>query len=200
MNILEKNLEEIEQELKLVHEEKKKVSSAVIVSRDIDKKPYYEIKYKEINSCDYDIGYGSYDLNNVVKWLNVCFEFCNDSKTCTNDTLKQILEEIENEAMTNKEIGRKQCEGMSRAMNIIRSHMGEAENYGWIPVEERLPEVPEGLADEYCPEFNVTIKGAERTTTLKYSWDGTWFDDNGNVYNVIVWQPLPAPYKPKKQD
>lgn len=69
---------------------------------------------------------------------------------------------------------------------------------GWIPVEERLPEVPEGLADEYCPEFNVTIKGAERTTTLKYSWDGTWFDDNGNVYNVIAWQPLPAPYKPKK--
>ena len=107
--------------------------------------------------------------------------------------------------------------------DIIRSHMDEVENAeiepvskeflkdcaktakrykrnndGWIPVGERLPEVPEGLADEYCPEFNVTIKGAERTTTLKYSWDGTWFDDNGNVYNVIAWQPLPAPYKPKK--
>ena len=82
--------------------------------------------------------------------------------------------------------------------DIIHSHMDEAENDGWIPVEERLPEVPEGLADEYCPEFNVTIKGAERTTTLKYSWDGTWFDENGNVYNVIAWQPLPEPYKSKK--
>ena len=69
---------------------------------------------------------------------------------------------------------------------------------GWIPVEERLPEVPKELEDAHCPEFNVTIKGAEKATTLKYSWDGAWFDDNGNVYNVIAWQPLPEPYKPKK--
>lgn len=40
--------------------------------------------------------------------------------------LEQILEEIEHEAMTNKEIGRKQCEGMARAMNIIRSHMDDS--------------------------------------------------------------------------
>ncbi len=66
---------------------------------------------------------------------------------------------------------------------------------GWIPVEKKLPEVQEGLEDMYCPEFNVTIKGAERTTTLKYSWDGTWFDDYGTVYNVIAWQPLPERYK-----
>lgn len=71
-------------------------------------------------------------------------------------------------------------------------------NNGWIPVEDGLPEVPKELEDAHCPEFNVTIKGAEKATTLKYSWDGTWFDDNGNVYNVIAWQPLPAPYKPKK--
>ena len=68
-------------------------------------------------------------------------------------------------------------------------------NDGWIPVDERLPEVQEGLEDMYCPEFNVTIKGAEITTTLKYSWDGTWFDDYGTVYNVIAWQPLPERYK-----
>lgn len=69
---------------------------------------------------------------------------------------------------------------------------------GWIPVEERLPEVPKELEDAHCPEFNVMIKGAEKSTTLKYSWDGAWFDDSGNVYNVIAWQPLPEPYKPKK--
>lgn len=71
-------------------------------------------------------------------------------------------------------------------------------NNGWIPVEDGLPEVREGLEDMYCPEFNVTIKGAEETTTLKYSWDGTWFDDNGNIYDVIAWRSLPEPYKPKK--
>ena len=69
---------------------------------------------------------------------------------------------------------------------------------GWIPVEKKLPEVQEGLEDMYSPEFNVTIKGAERATTLKYSWYGTWFDDYGTVYNVIAWQPLPEPYRPKE--
>ena len=69
-------------------------------------------------------------------------------------------------------------------------------NDGWILVEDGLPEVPKELEDAHCPEFNVTIKGAEKATTLKYSWDGAWFDDNGNVYNVIAWQPLPEPYKP----
>lgn len=80
--------------------------------------------------------------------------------------------------------------------DIIRSHMDDEEHDGWIPVEEDLPEVPKELEDAHCPEFNVTIKGAEKATTLKYSWDGAWFDDNGNVYNVIAWQPLPEPYKP----
>ena len=46
--------------------------------------------------------------------------------------LENILEEIESEALHNSEIGRKQCEGMAMAMNIIRKHM----NDGWIPVEE----------------------------------------------------------------
>ena len=41
------------------------------------------------------------------------------------NVLEKILEGIEHEAMTNKEIGRHQCEGMARAMNIIRSHMDE---------------------------------------------------------------------------
>lgn len=68
-------------------------------------------------------------------------------------------------------------------------------NDDWIPCSEYLPEVPEGIEDDYCPEFNVTIKGADKATTLKYAPDGTWFDDSGEVYNVIAWQPLPEPYK-----
>ena len=55
--------------------------------------------------------------------------------------LEKILEEIEDEAMHNPEVGRKQCEGMVRAMNIIRTHMSGKDtdvptNGGWIPVEE----------------------------------------------------------------
>lgn len=79
----------------------------------------------------------------------------------------------------------------NRAEEIIHDHM----NDGWIPVEERLPDVPEGTEDQDCPEFNVTIKGASQSTTLKYSWDGAWFDDSGYLYNVIAWRPLPEPYR-----
>lgn len=66
---------------------------------------------------------------------------------------------------------------------------------GWIPVSERLPEVLEETEDAYCPEFNVTIKGASKATTLKYASDGTRFDDSGEVYNVIAWQLLLEVYK-----
>lgn len=112
------------------------------------------------------------------------------------NVLEKILEEIENHAIEFEFFG--VCDdyvSVGWIKEIIISHMDEVENDDWIPVEEGLPEVQEGLEDMYCPEFNVTIKGAERTTTLKYSWDGTWFDDYGTVYNVIAWQPLPEPHK-----
>lgn len=95
------------------------------------------------------------------------------------------------------------CKGMdcslcvfNKAIEIVKQ---EAEQYnnGWIPCSERLPEVPEGTEDDDCPEFNVTIKGANRAATLRCSSDGTWFDEFGHVYPVIAWQPLPAPYQPK---
>lgn len=81
------------------------------------------------------------------------------------------------------------------AADIVRSHMDEITKDDWIPVSERLPEVPEGTEDDDCPEFNVMIKGADKATTLKYSPDGTWFDDSGEVYNVEAWKPLPESYK-----
>jgi hypothetical protein len=115
------------------------------------------------------------------------------------NVLEKILEEIENHAIEFESFG--MCDdyvSVGWVKEIIRKHMDDATdtNDGWILVEDGLPEVPKELEDAHCPEFNVTIKGAEKATTLKYSWDGAWFDDNGNVYNVIAWQPLPEPYKP----
>ncbi len=121
------------------------------------------------------------------------------------NVLEKILEEIsevEKEHVTgHKVLYALGATGMATEISsIIRSHMDDVpdNDSGWIPVEERLPEVQEGLEDMYCPEFNVTIKGAKEATTLKYSWDGTWFDDNGIVYSVIAWQPLPEAYHPKQ--
>ena len=84
---------------------------------------------------------------------------------------------------------------------IIRSHMGEVAE-DWIPVEERLPEDCEEIV-----LMQVSGKMAENI----------WFDNafelatyvNGEGWilenypewenpKVITWQPLPEPYKPKK--
>ena len=118
--------------------------------------------------------------------------------------LEKILEEIENTFKENIE-NIEDENGVHHfvidsftatflAKEIIRKHM----NDGWIPVEERIPEVPDDMEDEYCPEFNVTIKGASRATTLKYSPDGAWFDDSGQVYVVIAERPLPDLYRLEK--
>lgn len=120
------------------------------------------------------------------------------------NVLEKILEEIEHEIMTNKEAGRKQCEGMVRAMNIIRSHMEEGKGTNidsksdWIPCSERLPNEIEFqetyCRNQYAAEFLVTIKGATRPTTL-YFKNNSWFDEQRDYYKVVAWQPLPAPYK-----
>lgn len=140
------------------------------------------------------------------------------------NVLEKILEEIEerrgfretlvkyekkNGTIVDAERNRCALEELDIVERIIRPHMDEVANMsgkrlideqpivyvndGWI--SEGLPEVPEGTEDDDCPEFNVTIKGADKATTLKYAPDGTWFDDSGEVYRVIAWKPLPEPYK-----
>ena len=69
----------------------------------------------------------------------------------------------------------------------------------WIPCSEREPNDDE-LNEAYCrniygSEFNVMIEGATKPTTLKYTRNGLWIDQNSKIYDVIAWQPLPAPYK-----
>lgn len=109
------------------------------------------------------------------------------------NVLEKILEEIEREAMTNKEIGRKQCEGMARAMNIIRSHMNDIPDDGWIPVGER---VPESKTHVLCCFENGAVDSLWQD--WKESGFGGYFDDDFKPMEVVAWQPLPDPYKPKK--
>ena len=95
-------------------------------------------------------------------------------------------------------IHRERYKGLCTAEEIICKHMDD----GWIPVEERLPKVSRKIEEDAdCPEYNVTIQGAEKSTTLKYSpADSTWFDDLGYVYPVIAWCPLPDPYRSERSE
>lgn len=65
--------------------EKEKVTSAEIISREIDGKPYYEIKFKKVGEDEYTIGYSSFKLDYVIKWLNDYFEFAGEAEvSCEN--------------------------------------------------------------------------------------------------------------------
>lgn len=203
MNVLEKILEELENESQLAHEEmrrcargnplqfdevkgyarameyvvdtirshmekRKKVSRARIITRKIDEKSYYEIEYKETGKDEYDVGYGSYDLNNVISWFNECFEFCGKTKVASD-------------------------------------------NGGWIPVKERLPE------DDDMRFYMCIAENHEEDLPMFCQYDreygfGFWRDiydsatlgfvdtefstnDELGYEKVVAWQPLPEPYK-----
>lgn len=112
---------------------------------------------------------------------------------------KKLIEVIETYAKDKTDIGYwyDRLWGMRMAIEIINQQPKVGE---WIPCSERLPKVPQNIDDDDCPEFNVMIKGASAATTLKYSPDGAWFDDLGQVYEVIAWMPLPEPWKGENND
>ena len=129
------------------------------------------------------------------------------------NVLEKILEEIsevEKEYVTgHKVLYALGATGMAIEISrIIHSHMDEVKdinvpsNDGWIPVEERLP--------EDCEEIVLVQVSGKMAENI-------WFDNafelatyvNGEGWilenypewenpKVIAWQPLPEPYKPKK--
>lgn len=126
------------------------------------------------------------------------------------NVLEKILEEIEEmrdimESTVAMDCFGKDCEHddctvcvCERAMEIIRSHMDDIPNDGWIPVEERLPETPkENLAFDNKPvELYLVDIGHEYP--IRAFWNGKNFVDGWSVLKAIAWRPLPEPYKPKK--
>lgn len=61
--------------------EKNKVASLEIIVRMIGNHPYYEIKYKKLGENWFTIGYGSFDIKNVEKWKEECFEIVEKKTT-----------------------------------------------------------------------------------------------------------------------
>lgn len=54
--------------------EKTKVESLDIIVTMMEDKPYYRIKYKEVGSDHFCIGYSSYRLDYVLEWKKQYFE------------------------------------------------------------------------------------------------------------------------------
>ena len=71
---------------------KNKVTSLKIIVRMIDNKPYYEIKYKKVGEDYYHVGYSSFNIDNVLKWRDECFEFV-DVKHTNADRIRNMSDE-----------------------------------------------------------------------------------------------------------
>jgi hypothetical protein len=68
---------------------KNKVTSLEIIVRMIDNKPYYEIKYKKVGEDYYHVGYSSFNIDNVLKWRDECFELV-DAKATHADRIRNM--------------------------------------------------------------------------------------------------------------
>ena len=71
---------------------KNKVTSLEIIVRTIDNKPYYEIKYKKVGEDYYQVGYSSFNIDNVLKWRDDCFELVY-VKTTHADRIRNMSDE-----------------------------------------------------------------------------------------------------------
>ena len=67
------------------------------------------------------------------------------------------------------------------------------EPHFWTDCSEQLPPEPEGDLPELddCTEYLVQVEGAEKSTVLRYTGNGEWSDEEGNLYPVESWMSLP---------
>lgn len=103
------------------------------------------------------------------------------------NVLEKILEEIEQYRKDNNLYAGKQVVEIER---IIRSHMDEEEDDGWISVKKRLPEGKEVIAQNKDGEMLIGY--------VYYSEEMEWYEcESESMYltNVIAWQPLPEPMR-----
>lgn len=71
---------------------KNKVTSLEIIVRMIGNEPYYEIKYKKVGEDYYQVGYSSFNIDNVLKWRDECFELVY-VKTTNADRIRKMSDE-----------------------------------------------------------------------------------------------------------
>lgn len=121
------------------------------------------------------------------------------------NVLEKILEEIKDkcEELSKKHWGDDERHLIGKGMQtmyiqiekIIRSHMDEAKDDGWIPVEERLPE---SQTEVLCCFDNGEVK------SLWQKWNesedveeelSSYMTQDYEALRVIAWQPLPEPHK-----
>lgn len=106
-------------------------------------------------------------------------------------------------------------EAADMAYDVIKNHLSDTENEGWILVEDGLPEErnsmfakwkgtdkwSESMFEKISSDVNVTVEYEDgtRQTITAHTLDGKWALPNRVVkQKVIAWRPLPESYNPEK--
>ena len=178
MNVLEKILEEIEKEQNSYEADHAwNYSKGMEYAKEI-------IRSHMVGATDTDdteekirehIAECLYRIDNIRSFIGSKEYTSNDGKCIRNiEVLKTSMTALEEYLSSKKKNG----------------------NNGWIPVEERLPE--EDIYVMCCfddGEVDVLWQNWQESKFLLF-----YSDIEGKVRKVVAWQPLPEPYKPKKQD
>lgn len=133
------------------------------------------------------------------------------------NVLEKIFEELEERGNIQFSSYSKPLIAVEDVLKIIRSHMNDEDNDGWIPVEDGLPEEHDSIFAKFkgtdmwsnamfeksSDKVNVTFEFEDgtRKSGTSYTIDGKWKCEKGNCAvkrKVVAWRPLPEPYKPKK--
>lgn len=155
--------------------EKIKASNAEIIVRGTKEKPYYEIKYFDLSDNEWKIGYGSYKLDFVFAWKEVCFEIVDD--------------ESKQKVMSNDLISRK---ALMVAINTdfyehFTAHHDSDQTALIDMVMQDIEEIPTAYDVDAVYDFWNDKKWREA------------HDVHGEIENVIAWRPLPNPYNPPEE-
>lgn len=94
-----KENEKMEKQTEQKTNEKIKVTDINIICRRINGDLYYLIKYKKVGEQEYTIGYGSYHLDNVMKWKEELFELVEEKQReqkKIDNTNKDVMKRMDN--------------------------------------------------------------------------------------------------------
>lgn len=92
-------------------------------------------------------------------------------------------------------------EEMSNSMDLLTDLANKADAFEWIPVTERLPEMPkENQELDYCLLDMYLVSINKEGYPVRALWDGKNFGDGMVKLDVKAWMPLPEPYKEKENE
>ncbi len=86
-------------------------------------------------------------------------------------------------------------------LDTLQELVDKADSFEWIPVTERLPEMPkENQELDYSPLDMYLVSINKEGYPVRALWDGKNFGDGMVKLDVKAWMPFPEPYKEKENE